>query len=209
MTRIEAWADVTCPWCWIGQHRLERAIAAAGYDVTVRYRSFHIDPGAPRVPTESTLSALARKIGRSPAETRQVMEHAAKVAATLGLTFDHADAPHAHTLDAHRVLHLAAEHGAQASVKHALHAAYLARGESMADVDVLRHAAVSGGLPEDEVSELLAGDALTAAVAADLQWARQVGVTAVPALLVDDTYLLVGDQPAEVLQDMLRQVNGD
>ncbi|MFC0862822.1 DsbA family protein [Sphaerimonospora cavernae] len=38
---VDMWADVRCPWCWVGLRRLRRAIAHVGQDVRVRHRSFH------------------------------------------------------------------------------------------------------------------------------------------------------------------------
>ena len=61
--RIEVWADVVCPWCYIGKRRLEKAIAGFehGEEVEVVYRSYELDPFAPEVGTESTLTVLGRK----------------------------------------------------------------------------------------------------------------------------------------------------
>jgi predicted DsbA family dithiol-disulfide isomerase len=43
---IELWTDLGCPWCYIGKHRLEQAIAAAVPvgQVQLTLRSFELDP---------------------------------------------------------------------------------------------------------------------------------------------------------------------
>jgi predicted DsbA family dithiol-disulfide isomerase len=36
MLRIDLYADLVCPWCWIGERRLARALAASGAAAEVR-----------------------------------------------------------------------------------------------------------------------------------------------------------------------------
>src|SRR3712207_9411776 len=70
--RIEVWSDVVCPWCYIGKRRLEAALARFPHrdEVEVVWRSFQLDPGIPEGTTHPTLSALARKYGRTADEIR-------------------------------------------------------------------------------------------------------------------------------------------
>ena len=45
---IDVVSDVVCPWCFLGQKRLEQAIEAVkDVDVTVRWRPFQLDPTIP------------------------------------------------------------------------------------------------------------------------------------------------------------------
>ncbi len=48
--KVEIWSDVVCPWCAIGKRRFEKALAAFAHrdEVEVRWRSFELDPAAPR-----------------------------------------------------------------------------------------------------------------------------------------------------------------
>ena len=47
---IEIWSDVVCPWCYIGKRHLEAALAGFEHRdaVQVVWRSFQLDPSAPR-----------------------------------------------------------------------------------------------------------------------------------------------------------------
>ena len=40
---IEIYADVVCPWCWIGKRRLEQALERYDGEVSIRYRPFQLD----------------------------------------------------------------------------------------------------------------------------------------------------------------------
>jgi predicted DsbA family dithiol-disulfide isomerase len=209
--RIEIWSDVVCPWCYIGKRRLEQALAEFPHraEVEVVYRSFELDPSAPEVPVESTVEALARKWGTGVAQARDAMARGDEVAAEVGLEFRHHDAPHARTVDAHRLLHLALEAGVQADLKEALLAAYFGRGESMGDHDVLRKTAVDAGLDPARVDAVLAGDEYADAVRADIEQARAFGATGVPFYVVDRAYGISGAQPTEVFSQVLDRAWAD
>ena len=56
--KVEIWSDIACPWCYIGRRRFEKALAQFEYrsQVEVTWRSFELDPNAPRpsMPAPST-----------------------------------------------------------------------------------------------------------------------------------------------------------
>jgi len=203
--RIEVWSDVVCPWCYIGKRHLESALESFDHkdDVEVVYRSFELDPSAPEVPVETTVESLAKKFGTDVPGARELMARADGVAASVGLEFRHADALHARTVDAHRLLHLALDEGRQPELKEALLAAYFTRGESMGDHDVLRKVAVDAGLDPGRVDDVLAGDDYADAVRADIEQARAYGATGVPFFVVEQKYGVSGAQPTEVFSQLL------
>lgn len=205
--RIEIWADVVCPWCYIGKRRLEKAIAGFehGDEVEVVYRSDELDPFAPEVGTESTVTVLGRKFGADEAGTRAMMARADEVAAAEGLTFAHADALHARTLTAHRLLHLARAEGRQHELMEQVLAAYFTRGESLGDHDVLRRAAAGAGLDAGRVEEVLASDEYRDEVMADVAQARAYGSSGVPFFVIDGRFGISGAQPTELFEQALDQ----
>ncbi|MEV5002575.1 DsbA family oxidoreductase [Nocardioides sp. LML1-1-1.1] len=205
--RIEIWADVVCPWCYIGKRRLEKAIAGFehGDEVEVVYRSYELDPFAPEVGTESTVTVLGRKLGADEAGTREMMARADEVAAAEGLTFAHADTLHARTLNAHRLIHLAAAEGRQHAMVEELLAAYFTRGESLGDPAVLRAAASAAGLDAGRVEEVLGSDEYRDEVMADVAQARAYGSSGVPFFVLDGRFGISGAQPAEVFEQALAQ----
>jgi predicted DsbA family dithiol-disulfide isomerase len=208
--RIEIWSDVVCPWCYIGKRHLEAALEGFDHrdDVEVVYRSFELDPSAPEVPVETTVESLAKKFGTDVAGARELMARADGVAASVGLEFHHADAPHARTVTAHRLLHLAADEGGvelQAQVKEALLAAYFVRGENVGDRDTLRSVAVDVGLDPTRVDEVLGSEEYLDAVHEDIAQARAYGATGVPFFVVDQQYGVSGAQPTEVFSQLLER----
>jgi len=205
--RIEIWADVVCPWCYIGKRRLEKALAGFEHrdDVELVYRSYELDPFAPEVGTESTVTVLGRKFGADEEATRAMMAQADAVAAEEGLVFAHADALHARTLTAHRLLHLAKSAGRQQELLEELLAAYFTRGESLGDHDVLRRAAAVAGLDPARVEEVLASTEYRDAVLEDVAQARAYGSSGVPFFVLDGRYGISGAQPTELFAQALEQ----
>jgi predicted DsbA family dithiol-disulfide isomerase len=205
--RIDIWADVVCPWCYIGKRRLETALAGFEHrdDVELVFRSFELDPFAPEVGTESTVTVLGRKFGKDEAATREMMAGVDDLAAAEGLTFGYADALHARTLNAHRLLHLARSVGRQREMMEQVLAAYFSRGESLGDLDVLRRAAAAAGLDAERVEEVLAGTEFRDDVMADVAQAQAYGASGVPFFVVDGRFGISGAQPTELFSQALEQ----
>ena len=208
--RIEIWSDVVCPWCYIGKRRFEQALDGfAGRDeVEVVYRSFELDPRAPEEGTEAVVEALGRKYGGGALAGRRMVDQVSGVAAEVGLEFDFADATHSRTVDAHRLLHLALAEGGpalQGRLKEALLAAYFTQGRSMGSHGVLRQVARTSGLDPARVDEVLASDEFADDVRADVEQARDFGISGVPFFVLDETLGVSGAQPVEVFAQALEQ----
>ena len=208
--RIEIWSDVVCPWCYIGKRRLESALSrfehADGVDVV--YRSFQLDPAAPRVPVQTVAEHLGSKYGGGPAAGQQMVDRTEAVAAEEGLLFRLGEAQRVNTVDAHRVLHLALEAGGpalQSALKEELLAAYFLNAENVADHDQLRRTAEKVGLDTTAVDEVLTSDRYAYAVEHDIREAAALGATGVPFFVIDRKYGISGAQPAEVFSQVLER----
>lgn len=204
---VEIWSDIACPWCYVGKRRFEAALAAFEHrdEVRVTWRSFELDPGAPRERPGDLAEQLAAKYGSSVEQAREMQRNMTGVAAGEGLDFRFDRARAGTTLDAHRLLHLAHAHGAQDAMKERLMRAYLTEGELMGDLDALERLALEVGLPGDEVHEVLSTDRYAEDVRADERTAASLGISAVPFFVVDRAIGASGAQPPEVLGDLLRR----
>jgi predicted DsbA family dithiol-disulfide isomerase len=206
--RIEIWSDVVCPWCYIGKRRLEKALAAFDNadQVEIVWRSFQLDPAAPKDPVETVAESLGRKYGGGPEAGRQMIDQVEAVAAEEGLLFRHHQSLRVNTVDAHRVLHLALETGGpalQGRLKEALLRAYFVETQNVADHGTLQRIAADAGLDEVRVKEVLAGDEYADAVEADIREAVSLGATGVPFYVVDRRYGVAGAQPSDVFAQVL------
>ena len=204
---VEIWSDVVCPWCYIGKRRFERAVASFGHpgEVTVTYRSFELDPEAPAQRAGTQAAHLARKYGMTIAQAEQANLQMTRRAAADGLEFRSDLIRGGNTFDAHRLLHLAKDHGLQPQMKERLLRATFTEGLPIAGKPALVRLAAEAGLPAAQVQAVLETDAYADAVRADEQQAAWYGITAVPFFVANGKYAVSGAQPPEVLLQLLQR----
>ncbi|TDC61134.1 DsbA family oxidoreductase [Micromonospora sp. KC207] len=201
---IEIYADVVCPWCWIGKRRLEQALESYDGEVTVRYRPFQLDP-TPVSEPKPLVEALATKFGgRQRAEG--MVTRVTQVAAGVGLDMRFDRAVHANTFEAHRLIRFAAERGRSAELVEALYRAHFSDGIDVGARNALVKLATGVGLDETEAREYLESNLGRREVAAELAAARELGVSSVPTFVLAGKYAVTGAQEPETLLAALREV---
>jgi predicted DsbA family dithiol-disulfide isomerase len=205
--QIEIWSDVVCPWCYIGKRRLERALGEFEHadEVEVTWRSFQLNPDAPATAVP-TLDYLAQRFGpQAQAMTARVAE----MGKGEGLTLDFASSLTVNTLEAHRMLHLAADLGIGDAAKERLLSAHFTEGADVSDHETLTKLMVEAGplqasTVEARVREVLAGTEYADAVQADIDMARRLGANGVPFFVIDRKYGISGAQASETFLHALR-----
>jgi predicted DsbA family dithiol-disulfide isomerase len=208
---VEIWSDIACPWCYIGKRRFEAALEQFEHrdEVRVTWRSFELDPAAPTERPGDRAARLAEKYGITVERAREMEHHLTDTAAGEGLEFRFDQARSGTTFDAHRLVHLAHEHGLQDAMKERLLRAYFSEGQLMADPETLVHLGVETGLDEDEIRQMLAGDRYAEQVREDEHTAGRLGISAVPTFVIDRALGASGAQPPEALLELLRRGWGD
>jgi predicted DsbA family dithiol-disulfide isomerase len=204
---VEIWSDIACPWCYIGKRRFEAALAQFEHrdEVRVTWRSFELDPAAPAEREGDRAARLADKYGMTVERAREMEQHLTDTAAEEGLGFRFDVARSGTTFDAHRLVHLAREHGLQDAMKERLLQAYFTEGELMSDRETLVRLGVQTGLDEDAIRETLAGDRFADEVRADEHAAGQLGISAVPTFVIDRALGASGAHPPDALLELLRR----
>ncbi len=205
--KVEIWSDVVCPWCYVGKRRFESALGRFEHrdEVEVVWRSFELDPSAPRLREGNYAERLAAKYGVCVAEAGAMIDRMVQAGKADGLELRFDRARPGNTFDAHRLLHLAAERAVQDGLKERLLAATFTEGAPIGDPDTLAGLAAEVGVDADEVRTVLDGDAYAADVRTDERRAAALGISAVPFFVVDETYGVPGAQPPDVLLGVLEQ----
>jgi predicted DsbA family dithiol-disulfide isomerase len=205
--QVEIWSDVVCPWCYIGKRRFESALAQFPHrdQVQVTWRSFELDPQAPRQDDMPLAERLARKLGRTVEQAKQMHDHLTQLAAQEGLTYRFDLAKRGSTFDAHRLIHLAKHRGLQDAVKERLLKGYFTEGLPVGDPESLVQSVAEVGIAPEEARAVLASDAYAEDVRADEQRAMQFGIRGVPFIAIDETYGVSGAQPAAVFAQALQE----
>ena len=205
--KVEIWSDVVCPWCYVGKRRFEEALARFEHrdEVELVWRSFELDPSAPPSATEqgTYVQRLATKYGRSVIEAQAMIDNMTETARKEGLDFRFDLARPGNTFDAHRLLHLALEHGRQDELKERFDRATFTEGSPVSDHSALRALAAQVGLPDTDVAAVLTSDLYADAVRADEAQARAYGISGVPFFVIDGRYGISGAQPADAVLQAL------
>ena len=193
MLHIDIWADFACPACYLAKPRIDQAIAASGHAdaITVTYRPFELFPDAGAEPFDSFEHVL-HKFGGDQAQADRLEERMAALARAQGQPYA-IHHPVASSFDAHRMLHLAAEHGTASEFMVAVQRDLLGEGVNVYTAAYLANAATRAGVPAARAKALLAGDEYANAVRADEKLAREAGVTAVPFTILGGRLAIAGD----------------
>jgi predicted DsbA family dithiol-disulfide isomerase len=205
--RVEIWSDLACPWCHLGRRRFELALASFPHRdaIDVEWRAFELDPGAPAAYEGDRVERLARKYGSSRDQAEAVQRNITEQGAHDGVEFRFDRVRDGNTFDAHRLLKLAATHDLAEQMNERLFRARFAEGALLSDSDELARLGREGGLPEDEITELLSGDRFADDVRSDERLAAELGIAAVPFFVVDRAMGASGAHPPEVLRQLLER----
>ncbi|GIH05919.1 polyketide synthase [Rhizocola hellebori] len=196
---IEIYSDVVCPWCWIGERRLLKALSSFSDEaVTLKWRAFQLDPSA-----ESAGIPLVQWLGRrygGEANARRMFANVTNVAEAEGLTMHFDDAVSANTFDAHRLIWWSgAEGGDQRPMVEALHRAHFTDGLDIGDRDVISSLTPSPTLTR----KFLSSQEGVEEVRAELRAGRQLGITGVPTFVFDGRAAISGAQDPSTFRDIL------
>lgn len=207
--RVDVWLDVACPFCALGDKRLENVRAALpfGDAVDVTYHSYQLDPSAPEhaEPGSQMDKLIAR--GMDPQQVAASHRHLVEQGQAEGVVFDFDATVPSNTLTAHRFIQAAATENVQPRVLDAIFHAYFADGVDVGDIARLRDIAVAAGMSETLADAVAADEnAYLAEVRQDVAQAAAYGIQGVPFFVIDGRYGLSGAQPAEAFEQALTQV---
>jgi predicted DsbA family dithiol-disulfide isomerase len=189
---IEVWADMVCPWCYLGNVRLKKAIERLddGIEVEVRTRSFELNQAASIEPVDN-IDYLVEKFGVSRDEAIGMDSRLAGLAKEEGVPFT-IGRPSANSFDLHRIVWLAREYELGEILFDELQFSLFGEGANVFDHEVLVAKSVALGIPEERVRDVIGGDAFADFVRADEAQAQLIGVTGVPFAVIDHKYAIPG-----------------
>lgn len=206
--KIDFVSDVSCPWCVIGLRSLEQALERTGTATPgeIHFQPFELNPQMPPG-GQDIAEHLAQKYGSTREQLLRNQEAIRARGEALGFTFDMGKRSRVYnTFDAHRLLHWAELEGHQHALKSALFAAYFTEGRDPSDREVLVDVATHAGLDPVRTREVLESGRYADEVREREQLYGQLGIRAVPSVIINDKYLIQGGQPAEVFEQALRQI---
>ena len=207
--QIDIVSDVVCPWCYIGKHRIESALAlASDVPVEVHWRPFFLNPWVPREGIDRD-KYLETKFGSVDAY-KGIASRVVAAAGEEGLIYrPELVKRQPNTIDCHRLIHWAEAIGKAAEMKQRLMELYFRDGGDLTDVDTLVKAAADVGLDADDVRKRLATDEDVELISGQAQEASDKGISGVPTFVLAQKYAVSGAQPADQLARAIRQVSAE
>lgn len=207
--KVTYWSDYACPYCYIGEARLKKAIAELPglTDVEIEMKAFQLDPTAGEHATGDTQTRFAHKYGLSMEHAARSIEHISEMGRGEGLDFRYATTLFTNTMDAHRLTKLAQSKGPEIAdkVNEALYRAYFTDNKELADKALLQQIGEECGLDAEEVKEVLSSDKYKDEVLLDEREAASYGIHAVPFFVVGQ-YGISGAQSVEGMKATIQKV---
>ncbi|QFF99230.1 DsbA family oxidoreductase [Psychrobacillus glaciei] len=209
--QVEVWSDIACPFCYIGKRRLEAGLEQFAHKdhVQIVYKSFQLNKNARKDITYNAYDALSARSGMSWEEAKEIHERLAKQAEADGLDLRFDTLQLTNTLDAHRLLHFAEQHGKNNEVAELLFKAYFTECKHVGIHETLIAIAAEEGLDPKATAKMLISDQFTDEVRADHLKGESIGVSGVPFYVIDRKYAISGAQPANVFLKALETAWGE
>lgn len=209
--KIDFVSDVSCPWCIIGLRALEEALGRVGdlVEAEITFHPFELNPSMP-AEGQNIVEHIGQKYGSSPEQSARSREMIRNRAAELGFEMKMSEESRIYnTFDAHRLLHWAKLEGRQKQLKECLFEVYFTDGLDPSNHDVLIAAADAAGLDPDQAREVLTSARYADDVREEERLWQSRGISAVPAVVIDERFLISGGQPIETFEKALRAIAKD
>jgi len=194
---VDVWSDVMCPFCYMGDALLSKALKQFPHaaSVEVRYRSYQLMPQLPADRAVNVNELLVREKGFPRAQAEAMNAQLAARGKEIGLDYQFDKALAVNTRAAHRLSHFAKRKGKQHDLMLRLFRAYFTEGQHLGKHEVLADLAADVGLDRTAALDALASGAFEDDVKADEKKGRELGIQGVPFFVIDGKYAISGAQP--------------
>lgn len=189
--KISIWGDYACPYCYIGETYLQKAINELGVQDKIEYdlNAFQIDLDAPKSTNQTNAAMLAYQKAIPLAQANAAYDHVKKLGEAAGLTINEATAYNTNTMDAHRMVQWA-----KATYKDSkliekladdLFYAYFTENKELANHEVLLEIAKKNSLDTSKVKKILESDDYQDVVMQEEADLESRGIQSVPYFIIN------------------------
>lgn len=206
--QIDIVSDVSCPWCIIGYKALDAALneVATCINADITWHPFELNPQMPKEGQEIN-EHLGQKYGINQAQINQNREAIAQRGLSVGYEFGNRGGGRIYnTFDAHRLLHWAKLENKQTELKLALFDLYFKESGDPSNHEQLLNAASKVGLDSLKAKDILTTNDYAENVRKEQQYYHSMGISSVPAVIVNNKHLISGGQPTDVFVSALKQI---
>ena len=211
--KIIYWSDFNCPYCYIGNTRLKKAIKELGLDIEMEMKAFELEPEARMDESVAMINHYARKYGIPEFEAIDELKEIDEIGKDEGLNYDYSNSKITSSRNAHRLVKLASSKNDKKMLENIidkLSNAFLCEGKTLSDKDVLVEIGTSVGLDEKEILEMLNSNMFQVEVQIDEEDAKFNGVYAVPCYFIEkgeQTLAIPGELTTEGFINALKDLS--
>ncbi len=197
--KIDYVSDVACPWCAVGLGNLNQAMAALSERVNfeVHFRPFELNPNMAQG-GQDAIEHLTEKYGLAVEQVKINQANIRTKALVAGFEFHPNGRKRVYnTFHAHRLLYWAAkDHGLQkqAALKKELLITYFCLAVNLDDHANVLDAVKRAGLDIARAQQILEGEEFSKEVRDEEATYTNADIRSVPAIILNDRYLLQGAQ---------------
>ena len=206
--KLEIVSDVSCPWCIIGYLSLNQALTKLAPEIQadITWQPFELNPHMPKEGQEIT-EHLTEKYGISVAQSEQNREMIKQRGLELAYEFGNRGGGRIYnTFDAHRLLHWAKEYDKQTKLKLALFDLYFKQNGNPSDHLQLLDVSQSVGLDRIKAQKILESDKYEEDVRKLQGHYQSLGISSVPAVIINNRHLISGGQPSDVFEQAIKEI---
>ena len=209
--KIDYVSDIACPWCAVGLGNLNQAIDQLSDQANfeVHFRPFELNPNMPKG-GQDAIEHLTEKYGLTAEQVKTNQANIRTKALEAGFAFHPEGRKRVYnTFDAHRLLHWAGQEFGlekQAILKKELLNTYFCLAVNLDDQHNLLDAVTRSGLDQDRALEVLKNNEFAKEVRTEEATYTNAGINSVPAIILNDQYLMQGAQPPESFVNAFAQL---
>lgn len=205
--KVEVWSDIMCPYCYIGKHKFETALAQFSNKegIDIEWKSFQLMPELEKGKVYDLDKILIETRGMSASQLHASQAQLTEAGKQAGISFHFDKALTVNTFDAHRFLHFAKSQGKQNEAEEVLFRAYFSDGKNVGDYTTLVELGKEIGLDAEALKTALENGSHTNEVHADISEAQQLGIRGVPFFVFDRKYAVSGAQDPQAFLETLEK----
>mmetsp|Transcript_26396 Transcript_26396/g.63672 ORF Transcript_26396/g.63672 Transcript_26396/m.63672 type:complete len:185 (-) Transcript_26396:238-792(-) len=167
--------------------------------VTIDWKPFFLNPNAPS-PGVDKLKMYHEKFGKDRVE--KMIPYMKEQGEKVGIKFSYGGKV-GNTLSSHRLVEFAKSKGKQDAMIEKIMSYYFEQEKDISDTKVLEAAASEVGL---DAKEVLSSDTYTDKVKGEVHDAYRMGISGVPAFVINKKYSLSGAQDTESWEGILKKL---
>ena len=206
--KIEIWSDFACPYCYIGEKKLEKALEEFGDKVNaeISFKSFQLDPNAEVRENAQVIDIndhMAKKYGISYERAKGQNDSIVNAAAELGLKYRFDILKRNNTSMAHQIAKFAKDEDKEKALVNRFFKAYFEEGADIGNRKTLLALSEEVGLDIGKVEEILDKRTFLERVNADQEQAMKLGISGVPFFIINNKVTVSGAQSVANFKEAL------